>query len=127
MSSENIKKFVGSVMGSVAPTIISTISTTAKEVGKEVVKDLAVTGTTIAVTKVAEKLKSSDSMMANIAGETIQNVGDKHLGNGYTPDTRQPERLGQPSYKQVEKAEQSIAFLDKIESEMEHKPVFKMR
>lgn len=127
MSSENIKKLVGSVMENVAPAIKNAISTTVKDVTKEVAKDLAVTGATIAVAKTAEKLKSSDSVMANIAGETLQNVGDKHLGNGYAVDARQPERLGQPSYKQVEQADQSVAFLDKIESEMEHKPVFKMR
>lgn len=127
MSSENIKKLVGSVMEQVVPAVKGAISTTVKEVGKEVAKDLAVTGATIAVAKTAEKLKSSDSMMANIAGEAIQNVGDKHLGNGYTTDARQPERLGQLSYEQVKQADQSVAFLDKIESEMEHKPVFKMR
>lgn len=118
-------KGIGELVTGAAKSAVDNLIPTLKETGKEVLKDTLKEGAKATLNASVEHLSEKDSKLAKIASQTLQAVGEKHLGQNYerTPS----EDIAQIRYKQLSDNEQKIAELNKLEGEIKQTATMKMR
>ena len=118
-------KGIGELVTGAAKSAVDNLIPTLKETGKEVLKDTLKEGAQATLNASVEHLSEKDSKLAKIASQTLQAVGEKHLGQNYerTPS----EDIAQTRYKQLSDNEQKIAELNKLEGEIKQTATMKMR
>lgn len=118
-------KGIGELVTGAAKSAVDNLIPTLKEIGKEVLKDTLKEGAQATLNASVEHLSEKDSKLAKIASQTLQAVGEKHLGQNYerTPS----EDIAQTRYKQLSDNEQKIAELNKLEGEIKQTSTMKMR
>lgn len=118
-------KGIGELVTGAAKSAVDNLIPTLKETGKEVLKDTLKEGAQATLNASVEHLSEKDSKLAKIASQTLQAVGEKHLGQNYerTPS----EDIAQTRYKQLSDNEQKIAELNKLEGEIKQTSTMKMR
>lgn len=118
-------KGIGELVTGAAKSAVDNLIPTLKETGKEVLKDTLKEGAQATLNASVEHLSEKDSKLTKIASQTLQAVGEKHLGQNYerTPS----EDIAQTRYKQLSDNEQKIAELNKLESEIKQTSTMKMR
>lgn len=118
-------KGIGELVTGAAKSAVDNLIPTLKETGKEVLKDTLKEGAQATLNASVEHLSEKDSKLAKIASQTLQAVGEKHLGQNYerTPS----EDIAQTRYKQLSDNEQKIAELNKLEGEIKQASTMKMR
>lgn len=118
-------KGIGELVTGAAKSAVDNLIPTLKETGKEVLKDTLKEGAQATLNASVEHLSEKDSKLAKIASQTLQAVGEKHLGQNYerTPS----EDITQTRYKQLSDNEQKIAELNKLEGEIKQTSTMKMR
>lgn len=118
-------KGIGELVTGAAKSAVDNLIPTLKETGKEVLKDTLKEGAQATLNASVEHLSEKDSKLAKIASQTLQTVGEKHLGQNYerTPS----EDIAQTRYKQLSDNEQKIAELNKLEGEIKQTATMKMR
>lgn len=118
-------KGISELVTGAAKSAVDNLIPTLKETGKEVLKDTLKEGAQATLNASVEHLSEKDSKLAKIASQTLQAVGEKHLGQNYerTPS----EDIAQTRYKQLSDNEQKIAELNKLEGEIKQTAIMKMR
>lgn len=118
-------KGIGELVTGAAKSAVDNLIPTLKETGKEVLKDTLKEGAQATLNASVEHLSEKNSKLAKIASQTLQAVGEKHLGQNYerTPS----EDIAQTRYKQLSDNEQKIAELNKLEGEIKQTSTMKMR
>lgn len=118
-------KGIGELVTGAAKSAVDNLIPTLKETGKEVLKDTLKEGAQATLNASVEHLSEKDSKLAKIASQTLQAVGEKHLGQNYerTPS----EDIAQTRYKQLSDNEQKIVELNKLEGEIKQTSTMKMR
>ena len=118
-------KGIGELVTGAAKSAVDNLIPTLKETGKEVLKDTLKEGAQATLNASVEHLSEKDSKLDKIASQTLQAVGEKHLGQNYerTPS----EDIAQTRYKQLSDNEQKIAELNKLEGEIKQTSTMKMR
>lgn len=118
-------KGIGELVTGAAKSAVDNLIPTLKETGKEVLKDTLKEGAQATLNASVEHLSEKDSKLAKIASQTLQAVGEKHLGQNY--ERTSSEDIVQTRYKQLSDNEQKIAELNKLEGEIKQTSTMKMR
>lgn len=118
-------KGIGELVTGAAKSAVDNLIPTLKETGKEVLKDTLKEGAQATLNASVEHLSEKDSKLAKIASQTLQAVGEKHLGQNY--ERTSSEDIAQTRYKQLSDNEQKIAELNKLEGEIKQTATMKMR
>ena len=118
-------KGISELVTGAAKSAVDNLIPTLKEIGKEVLKDTLKEGAQATLNASVEHLSEKDSKLAKIASQTLQAVGEKHLGQNY--ERTPPEDIAQTRYKQLSDNEHKIAELNKLEGEIKQTSTMKMR
>ena len=95
----------------------------AKTNGKELAKEAIMIGSSLAVSSVATKMMSGDSQIAQITGQTMQKMGERHFGDPHQNYTQQePEHFGQINAEQHQEKIDYVEMLDNLDKSFEQKP-----
>lgn len=118
--SELVKETAKAVAKSVMPAVKDTLITTGKDIGKDILNETA----QAALSEGVNYLHSKNSKVANITGQVLKNVGEKHLGPLYQGDS---SSLGQIRYAQLEENDRNLSYLQKVEQELKKTQSLKLK
>lgn len=118
-------KGIGELVSGAAKSAMESLVPVLKDTGKEVLKDTLKYGAQASIEAGVEHLSSNNNKFAQVAGQTLQAVGEKYLGKSH--DSSLSENIGQARYRQLSENDQNITYLNNIENQIKNGATMKMR